>query len=99
MTRRRIPGTDEYWRYMSVVLILSGVMFIVQILYFAVMESSSKQATLGKMVLGIVVTDIDGKRISFGRAIGRNLGKIISQIILLIGYHHGRLHREEAGSA
>jgi len=50
------------------------------------MESSSRQATLGKMALGIVVTDMDGKRISFGRAVGRNLGKIISQIILLIGY-------------
>ena len=81
-----VPGTDEYWRYMSVMLILSGVMFIVQILYFAIMESSSKQATLGKMVLGIVVTDADGKRISLGRAVGRNLGKIISSIILLIGY-------------
>ena len=50
-------------------------------LYFAIMESSSRQATLGKMVLGIVVTDMDGKRISFGRALGRNLGKIVSQII------------------
>jgi uncharacterized RDD family membrane protein YckC len=38
------------------------------------------------MVLGIVVTDTDGKRVSFGRALGRNLGKIISSIILLIGY-------------
>jgi uncharacterized RDD family membrane protein YckC len=50
------------------------------------MESSSRQATLGKMALGIVVTDMDGKRISFGRAVGRNLGKIISQIILFIGF-------------
>jgi uncharacterized RDD family membrane protein YckC len=80
------PGTEEYGRYMSIVLILSGVMFVVQILYFAIMESSSRQATLGKMVLGIVVTDTDGKRISLGRAVGRNLGKIISTIILLIGY-------------
>ncbi len=38
------------------------------------------------MVLGIVVTDMNGQRISFGRATGRYLGKIISQIILFIGY-------------
>jgi uncharacterized RDD family membrane protein YckC len=55
-------------------------------LYYAFMESSKYQATLGKMVLGIVVTDMNGQRISFGRAVGRNLAKIVSQIILCIGY-------------
>lgn len=67
-------------------LISNAVVFALQTVYFSLMESSSRQATLGKMALGIVVTDIDGKRISFGRAVGRNLGKIISSIILLIGY-------------
>lgn len=66
--------------------ISSGVMILLQTAYFAIMESSSKQASLGKMVLGIIVTDADGKRISFGRAVGRNLGKIVSQTILFIGY-------------
>ena len=79
-------GTEEYQHYLAVMWILGGVMFVMQIVYFAVMESSSKQGTLGKIVLGIVVTDTDGKRISLGRAVGRNLGKIISGIILLIGY-------------
>jgi len=67
-------------------LISSGIIILLQTLYFATMESSSKQATLGKMTLGIIVTDADGKRISFGRAVGRNLGKIVSQIILFIGF-------------
>jgi len=80
------PDSAEYARLMAVSYVLSGVMFVIQMIYFALMESSSKQATLGKMVLGIVVTDVDGKRISLGRAIGRNLGKIVSSIILLIGY-------------
>jgi uncharacterized RDD family membrane protein YckC len=80
------PDTVDWGQFMAVIWILSGVMFIVQMLYFAIMESSSKQATLGKMVLGIVVTDADGKRVSFGRAIGRNLGKLVSSIILCIGY-------------
>lgn len=55
-------------------------------LYFTLFESSSKQATLGKMALGIVVTDLNGNRISFGRANGRYWGKIVSTIILFIGF-------------
>jgi len=78
---------EPYIRWMiKYMLVSNAVVFVLQTVYFALMESSSRQATLGKMALGIVVTDMDGKRISFGRAVGRNLGKIISQIILLIGY-------------
>jgi uncharacterized RDD family membrane protein YckC/DNA-directed RNA polymerase subunit RPC12/RpoP len=55
-------------------------------LYYAGMESSSAQATLGKMAIGIRVTDLEGRRVSFGRATGRHFGKIISTLILLIGY-------------
>lgn len=55
-------------------------------LYFAIMESSSTQGTLGKMALAIKVTNLSGNRISFGRATGRHFGKIISAFILLIGY-------------
>ena len=40
------------------------------LIYQAVMESSAKQATLGKMALGIVVTDLSGNRVSFGKASG-----------------------------
>ncbi|MBI4809901.1 MAG: RDD family protein, partial [Ignavibacteriales bacterium] len=54
-------------------------------LYFALMESM-KGATLGKMALGIIVTDMKGNRISFGRATGRYYGKIISSLTLSIGY-------------
>jgi len=55
-------------------------------LYFALMESSRKQATLGKMSLGIIVTDPRGQKISFGKATGRYFGKIISALILCIGF-------------
>lgn len=54
--------------------------------YYAGMESSSYQATVGKIALGIQVTDLNGNRISFGRALGRNLAEILSALILLIGY-------------
>ena len=55
-------------------------------LYFALMEASKNQGTLGKMALGLKVTDMKGQRISFGRATGRYFGKIISGMIFMIGY-------------
>ncbi len=55
-------------------------------LYYTLMESSAKQATLGKMAMEIYVTDLNGDRISFGRATGRYFGKILSSLIFFIGY-------------
>jgi uncharacterized RDD family membrane protein YckC len=55
-------------------------------LYYSLLESSAWQGTLGKKALGLEVTDLDGNRISFGRATGRFFAKIISAIILGIGY-------------
>ncbi len=54
-------------------------------LYEALMESSSYQATLGKMILGMKVTDLNGNRISFERATGRHFAKWLS-LIFFIGY-------------
>jgi uncharacterized RDD family membrane protein YckC len=54
--------------------------------YFAGMESSFNQATLGKKTLGLKVVGLDGERISFAKATGRYFSKIISALILLIGY-------------
>jgi len=55
-------------------------------LYEALMTSSSKQGTLGKMAFRMKVTDLNGARISFGRATGRFFAKILSGMILNIGY-------------
>jgi uncharacterized RDD family membrane protein YckC len=56
-------------------------------LYHALMESSKWQATVGKKALGLVVTDMAGQRVSFGRATGRHFAKIVTNMVpLLIGY-------------
>ncbi len=54
--------------------------------YFAGMESSRMQATWGKTLVGIAVTDLNGHKISFARATGRYFGKYISGIIVGIGF-------------
>lgn len=55
-------------------------------LYFALMESSKWQGTVGKRALGLKVIDLQGGRISFGRATGRFFGKWVSGFFLYIGY-------------
>ena len=70
--------------------LLQGINFIIGILlvwiYFAMMESSPRQGTLGKMALGIKVTDTAGETIGFGRATSRHFGRYLSSILLGIGY-------------
>jgi uncharacterized RDD family membrane protein YckC len=56
-------------------------------LYFALMESSPRQATFGKAMLNLKVTDANGKRLSFGHASGRFFSKIVTAMVPLgIGY-------------
>jgi uncharacterized RDD family membrane protein YckC len=59
---------------------------VVQILYFTLMESSKYQATIGKLALGLIVTDMNGGKLDFVKALIRNVSKIVSGIILAIGY-------------
>ncbi len=62
------------------------VITVINWLYYAFFESSSWMATPGKRALKLRVTDLQGRRIDFGRAIGRNLGKILSGLVLGLGY-------------
>lgn len=56
-------------------------------LYYAWFESSRYQGTPGKMALGLIVTDMQGRRVTFARASGRFFAKIITGLIpLFIGY-------------
>ena len=62
------------------------VAVVVNWLYFALMESSPRGATVGKMIVGLRVVDEQGNRISFLRATGRFFAKFISAVILFIGF-------------
>lgn len=57
----------------------------IPLFYMAWMHSSSNQATLGKMAVGIKVVRSDGERISFLRAFGRYWGYMLSSMLLMIG--------------
>ena len=62
------------------------VSLLVPITYYALLESSRWQATVGKRVCRLRVTRLDGQRISLPRALGRYLGKFVSAFILGIGF-------------
>ena len=82
-------GTDDAVTKLGlgIFMMLFGLFDIVaRWLYFSLMESGPWQATLGKKLLGIRVTGMDGLRIGFGRATGRYFGKIVSTFILLVGW-------------
>jgi len=76
------------------ILMLIGLIFLAATvslvftwLYHALMESSEWQATVGKKVLGLVVTDLAGQRVSFWRATARHFAKIITNMVpAFIGY-------------
>lgn len=63
-----------------------AVGFVLRWLYLALSESSAAQATIGKRAMRLRVTDLEGRRISFARATGRAFAKIVSAIILGIGF-------------
>src|SRR5256714_6823985 len=56
------------------------------ILYYPLMESSGAQATVGKIVFGMIVTDTSFRGISFGPPPGRYFAKGLSGLILYLGY-------------
>ena len=60
--------------------------FLISWLYYALFEAGPRQGTIGKMALGIVVTDMEGNRLNFAKASLRYFGKIVSGAILMIGY-------------
>ena len=71
------------WRTLGLLLLASSV---VTWLYTAILQSSSRQATVGQRALGMIITDLDGNRISFARASGRYVATFLTSLTFGIGY-------------
>ncbi len=78
-----LAALSQYYSTMTPALL---IITVITWLYFAFCESSVWQATIGKLALGIRVTDMQGARISFPRALGRYPAKYLSAFILCIGF-------------
>ncbi len=80
------PRPEDIAMMMGMAFRIMFISTILHWLYYAFLESSTWQGTLGKKALGLYVTDLSGMRISFGRASGRFFARIISALTLGIGY-------------
>jgi|SRR5580704_10269145 uncharacterized RDD family membrane protein YckC len=78
-----INSPDEFFTATVIVAIVfvALVLMVGTWIYYAGMESSSHQGTLGKIALGLFVTDLQGRRVTFGRASGRFFAKIVSNLV------------------
>jgi uncharacterized RDD family membrane protein YckC len=87
LQHNREPDPAVIASFISSIALLVLVSVLGSWLYYAYFESSDWQGTVGKKVINLIVTDLEGNRISFGRASGRYFAKIISGLIPLgIGY-------------
>jgi uncharacterized RDD family membrane protein YckC len=71
------------WGTFGLLLLAS---WLVTLVYTSLLISSANQATVGKMALGLIVTDEDGGRVSLARAVGRYVAGILNALTLGIGY-------------
>jgi uncharacterized RDD family membrane protein YckC len=68
-------------------LLSSGfLLFLISWFYFAFLESSKYQATLGKLLFKIKVVDLEGNKLTFLKASGRFFGKFLSRLLLGFGF-------------
>lgn len=70
----------------QVATFLLVTLILIPWLYYAILESSKNQATMGKMAARAVVTDLHGRRITFARASLRHFSKIISLVLFFSGF-------------
>ena len=80
------PGPDVV-ALISSFIVAFLLLFAGAWLYYALLESSSWQGTVGKKALNLKVTDIAGNPVTFGRASGRFFARFVTELIpLKIGY-------------
>lgn len=86
-----IEGKDQ--RIMAF-LVPFPVIFVVKLIYGSIAEATHSQATIGKKLLNIKVTRMDGSRVSFGISLVRNFSKILSVIPVFFGYLYSFLNKK-----
>ncbi|HEY4979896.1 MAG TPA: RDD family protein [Candidatus Acidoferrum sp.] len=87
MQRRGQPDPAVVAAFITLFVTFVGAALLITWLYHAYFESSSWQATPGKRVMNLYVTDLSGQPITFLNATGRHFAKIVTGLIpLFIGY-------------
>jgi uncharacterized RDD family membrane protein YckC len=86
-SREFAPDGRELLGALSAISMGRSVLFaVIAFAYFALAEASPVRATLGKRLLGMRVTKLDGSRVGVVRSVARNLLKGLSAVVLMIGF-------------
>ncbi|WP_158534934.1 RDD family protein [Mucilaginibacter hurinus] len=72
-----IPDIELFFRFLAVLAFIA---------YHTLFDSLPTQGSIGKVICKLVVVDASGERLSAGRALGRNAGKILSGLICCLGF-------------
>lgn len=73
-------------------ILMIVLLYLVAWPYYAVMEASKKQATLGKLTMGLRVDDVDGGRVTFTQTSVRFFIRAVSAILLGAGFLMSLFH-------
>ena len=83
--------------YGSIIASYGILLIVIPWVYFAGFESSRSQATPGKLLMRIVVTDLEGNKPTFARVTLRHFAKIISTLVIFLGFLMIGLTRKRQG--
>ncbi|MFY8034818.1 MAG: RDD family protein, partial [Flexibacteraceae bacterium] len=70
--------------FIQLQLVSGAISFLLYLIYGSVMESSGWQGSIGKKVLNLKVTNLEGEALSFSEALVRNLVKYWANMITVI---------------
>ncbi|MEO8887565.1 MAG: RDD family protein [Mucilaginibacter sp.] len=69
----------------NTVMMIQAVFYVTYLIYNTLFELTGWQGSIGKKICGLRVVDANGQKIGFIRSAGRNLGSILS-LVLLVPY-------------
>ncbi|MGV3761130.1 RDD family protein [Parapedobacter sp.] len=90
-----LAGTSNAKESIPALLIGLAIVPVTKFILSTAMEGSKKQASIGKMLIGIKVTDEQGRPIGYGKALGRNAAKLVGIATLGIGFLTGFFDRRQ----
>jgi uncharacterized RDD family membrane protein YckC len=79
----------------SVVIIVLPLIYLTKVIYGIIIEASAQQATIGKRLVNIKVTDLIGNRISLSTSFVRNIAKLLSALPFFFGYLYSFLNKKQ----
>lgn len=80
---------------LTIFLLPLPFLWVIKLIYGSFAEAGNNQATIGKRLVGIKVSNLQGSRIGLTKSFARNLSKIFSFIPFCFGYFYSFLNSKK----